>query len=93
MKLLARNPVELYRGRHVCELCPKPADLVKTTLPERAVLNPNCSWARWVSQCSGNGEIRVSGEGIVFAAPVLIGHYIEAHSYLPPAQFLKAIDQ
>jgi hypothetical protein len=34
----------------------------------------------------------VSGEGIVFAAPVLIVHYIEAHGYLPPAQFLKAID-
>jgi hypothetical protein len=92
MKLLASTPVELYRGKHVCELCAEPPDLVKTTLPNRVVLDPNCSWARWVGQRSSNGEIRVSGEGIVFAAPVLIVHYIEAHSYLPPAQFLKAVD-
>jgi hypothetical protein len=44
-------------------------------------------------QRSSNGEIRVSGEGIVFAVPVLIVHYIEVHSYLPPAQFLKAVDE
>jgi hypothetical protein len=92
MKLLASNPVELYRGKHICELCAEPPDLVKTMLPDRVVLDPNCSWARWVSQRSSNGEIRVSGEGIVFAAPVLIVHYIEAHGYLPPAQFLKAIE-
>jgi hypothetical protein len=34
----------------------------------------------------------VSGEGLVIAAHVLIVHYIEAHGYLPPAQFLKAVD-
>jgi hypothetical protein len=92
MKALASNPVELYRGKHTCEPCAEPPDLLKTTLPKKAVLDPNCSWARWVGQRSSNGEIRVSSEGIVFAAPVLIVHYIEAHSYLPPAQFLKAVD-
>ncbi len=93
MKLLASKPLQLYRGMHICELCAEPPDLVKTTLPNRVVLDPNCSWARWVHQRSGNGEIRVSGGGIVFAAPVLIVHYIEAHSYLPPTQFLKAVDE
>ena len=92
IKVLASNPVELYRGKHICELCAEPPNLVKTTLPNRVVLEPNCSWARWVGQHSSNGEIRVSGDGVVFAAPVLIVHYIEAHSYLPPAQFLKAVD-
>jgi hypothetical protein len=92
MKLLASNPVELYRGKHICELCAEPPDLVKTTRPNRVVLDPNCSWALWVGQRSSNGEIRVSDEGLVFAAPVLIVHYIEAHSYLPPAQFLRAVD-
>jgi hypothetical protein len=91
MRLLACNPMELYRGKHICELCVEPPDLVKTTLPNRVVLDPNCSWARWVDQRSSNGEIRVSGEGIVCAAPVLIVHYIEAHNYVPPAQFLKAV--
>jgi hypothetical protein len=86
MKLLAFNPVELYRGKHICELCVEPADLVKTKLPNRVGLDPSCSWAQWVNQRSGNGEIRVSGERIVFAAPVLIVHYIEAHNYLPPSE-------
>ena|SRR6266446_5948418 len=93
MKLLASKPLQLYRGVHVCELCAEPPDLVKTTLPNRVMLDPNCSWARWVHQRSSNGEIRVSGGGVVFAAPVLIVHYVEAHSYLPPTQFLKAVDE
>jgi hypothetical protein len=92
MRLLARNPVELYRGKHICELCAEPPDLIKRVLPNRCV-DPTCSWARWIEQRSSNGEIRVHGEAIVFAAPVLIVHYIEAHGYLPPAQFLRAVDE
>lgn len=41
----------------------------------------------------GNGEIRVGSDGITYAAPVLIVHYIKDHGYLPPAQFLEAIDK
>lgn len=41
----------------------------------------------------GNGEIRVSRESITYAAPVLIVHYIEDHGYLPPSEFLKAIEE
>jgi hypothetical protein len=92
MRLLASNPVELYRGKHICELCGEPAHLIKTMLPNRIVLDPNCSWARWAAERSSNGEIRVSWGGNVFAAPVLIIHYIEAHCYLPPTQFLKAVE-
>jgi hypothetical protein len=92
MKLLASKPVELYRGKHICELCAEPSDLVKTLQPNGIVMDPNCSWGRWRDQRSSNGEIRVSREGIVFAAPVLIVHYIEAHDYLPPIEFLRAIE-
>jgi hypothetical protein len=91
MKFLASNPVELYRGVHICELCVEPPDLVQTLLPNR-MIDPNCSWMQWARQRSSNGEIRVSGEGLVFAAPLLIVHYIETHSYLPPSQFLKAVE-
>jgi len=42
---------------------------------------------------TSNGEIRVYREGVTFAAPLLIVHYIEDHGYLPPAQFLKAIEE
>lgn len=94
MKLLAANPVELYRGRHICELCVEPADVVKTFVPGMGkLIDPNSSWLRWAEQRWGNGEIRVAGEGVIYAAPVLVVHYVEEHGYLPPAQFLKAVEE
>jgi hypothetical protein len=57
MKLLAAKPVELYRGKHLCDLCSEPPDLVQTTIPNRVVLDPDCSWARWASERSGNGRL------------------------------------
>ena len=92
MKLLSSKPEEPNRGIHACQLCIESPGLVKSDTCNGVAIDPNCSWARCIAERSSNGEIRVSGEGIVFAAPVLIVHYIEAHSYLPPAQFLKAID-
>lgn len=39
-----------------------------------------------------NGEIRVTGaDGTVYAAPVLIAHYVDAHRYLPPQAFIDAV--
>ena len=35
-------------------------------------------------------NIIVPGIGVVYAAPGGIVHYVEAHSYLPPSQFLEA---
>ena len=93
LKRLASRPVELYRGKHRCELCVEPADLVKTYLRNGIVIDPKCSWAHWTEERSSNGEIRVSRGGVTFAAPVLIVHYIGAHLYLPPDQFLKAIEE
>jgi hypothetical protein len=92
MRRLASRPVELYRGKHHCELCIEPPNLIKAYLPNRVVLDPRCSWAQWYEQTSSNGEIRVSREVTCFAAPVLIVHYIEAHHYLPPDDFLRAIE-
>lgn len=92
MKHLAATPVELYRGKHLCEVCTVPPDAEMTFVPDRwNVIDTNCSWARWAESRQSNGEIRVTDEGVTYAAPVLIVHYIEEHSYLPPAQFLKAI--
>ena len=39
----------------------------------------------------GSAEIRVVGEGLVFAAPDLIGHYVQAHGYRPPQAFIRAV--
>jgi hypothetical protein len=91
MKLLAAKPVELYRGSHICELGPEPG-LAKETLPNRTVFDLNSPYGRWLAQHKSNGEVRVSLEGITFAAPVLIVHHIQDHGYLPPEQFLRATE-
>ena len=39
-----------------------------------------------------NGEIRITAETVTYAAPVLIVHYVEAHGYLPPTEFLNAVE-
>jgi hypothetical protein len=39
----------------------------------------------------GNGEIRVLGDGVAYAAPSMIAHYVAVHRYLPPAEFIDAV--
>ena len=40
----------------------------------------------------GSAEIRVQGkEGKVYAAPTLIYHYVAAHDYDPPQEFVEAL--
>jgi hypothetical protein len=40
----------------------------------------------------GNAEIRVpAGDGVVFAAPTLIGHCVRDHGYCPPAVFISGL--
>jgi len=38
-----------------------------------------------------SAEIRVAIRNRVFAAPELIHHYVVAHDYLPPAEFIEAV--
>jgi len=41
----------------------------------------------------GSSEIRVfSEDGTIYAAPTLIYHYISAHNYCPPSEFLAAVN-
>ena len=35
-------------------------------------------------------NILIPGDGVVYAAPGGVVHYIEAHSYLPPSEFVEA---
>lgn len=39
----------------------------------------------------GNGEIHVMSDGVEYHAPVLIVHYVEAHYYKPPDEFIRAV--
>lgn len=75
LRRLAKNPVNLCRGYHYCQFCER---------------NPNDRFLEHHPR--GNGEIRVPGvNGIVYACPVLISHYIEKHQYRPPDEFLEAV--
>jgi hypothetical protein len=84
LQRLVTSPVNLYRGSHLCEFCPPP--------PKEL----SAGGAVWVLKppagTTGNGEIRVPGlNGLVYVAPVLVAHYVEAHQYVPPAEFVDAV--
>ncbi len=38
----------------------------------------------------GTGEIEVLGSAVIYAAPTLIIHYVDAHQYRPPDEFVTA---
>jgi hypothetical protein len=39
----------------------------------------------------GSSEIRVVGANEIYAAPTLIYHYVTAHNYRPPDEFIAAV--
>jgi hypothetical protein len=92
LRLLAESPVELYAGDHQCELCEKPEDAHLFEVSKGHWL-PNEAWTKWIEPRLSCGEIRVARGGVTYAAPMIIAHYIEAHGYLPPAEFLKAVEE
>ena len=78
---LADRQQNIMRGVHDCEFCDQESPLRMTAPVERG----------WVSL--GMGEIHVAGrEGRVYAAPSLIVHYVDAHGYEPPADFVEAVE-
>ena len=80
---LANHPVRLMRGYHYCQFCmaEPPHSLREDRRPQEAPDVPH-----------GNGEIWLtSPDGLNFAAPVLIAHYVYAHQYMPPKGFIEAI--
>lgn len=78
--VLAREPMNVMRGMHSCELCDQePPIVMEAPVPGRTVL-------------LGTGEVHVRGSGgLVYAAPTLIAHYIAEHRYLPPSDFLDGL--
>lgn len=81
---LSSNLKELYRGYHVCELCQMPAELIGKPFSDQ--------W-EWASKRASNGEIRITEDGVTYAAPQLIVHYIVEHGYRPPQVFLQALEK
>jgi hypothetical protein len=83
----------------------KTSDLFRTKLrrlcTERVVLK--CKGVHTCQLCAkqgkrdvvGNGEIRVadSRQDLTYACPQMIAHYVEAHGYLPPTDFIRAVER
>src|SRR5262249_47547463 len=68
-------PVNVFRGCHFCNLCYYDEP-------------PLIEW-RGKKARLGSAEIWILGEnGVVYASPDLIHHYIRHHSYLPPKEFI-----
>ncbi|MGW4896184.1 DUF7919 family protein [Kitasatospora sp. NPDC004240] len=67
----------VMRGMHGCGLCDP--DLVRDWEGARR------------REVYGHHEIRVPGDGVVYAAPSLIGHYVTEHGYRPPQPFVDAV--
>ncbi|GAA2351859.1 hypothetical protein [Dactylosporangium salmoneum] len=73
-------PVNETRGLHGCEFCPPGTGSIAYPRPRR-------NWLAYY-------EIRVpAGPGVMFAAPALIWHYVTAHDYRPPAEFVEAVQR
>jgi hypothetical protein len=84
LEQLIQDPVNLYRGIHCCAFCPP---------PPKAVTPKGLNIIEPIPGTYGNGEIRVRGVGqIVYVAPVLVLHYVTKHGYLPPIEFVRAVE-
>jgi hypothetical protein len=50
-----------------------------------------CDLCLYAGDHTGNRELFVPGDGVIYVAPELIGHYMNAHGYRPPDEFCKAV--
>jgi hypothetical protein len=81
--ILSVQAVNEMMGLHDCDLCP-PSPLSGS--------GPHIPRPGHRRAGVGTGEIRVPGaDGVAFAAPMLIGHYVIDHGYLPPRSFVEAV--
>ena len=74
------NSVVQTRGYHRCEFC--------DDYEFGPIIVSRHGQEAWL----GSAEIRVTGkDGKVYAAPTLIYHYVAAHDYDPPIEFVEAL--
>lgn len=76
------DPWPSSMGRHGCGLCGMPPDA-----PVTEVVRDGQRFKL------GAGFITVPGSGFLYVAPSLIVHYILAHGYRPPSEFLAALER
>jgi hypothetical protein len=50
-----------------------------------------CYFCKGQGRPGSSAEMRVAGDGKVYAAPSLVHHYVVAHDYRPPDEFIAAV--
>jgi hypothetical protein len=76
---LYRERTKQTRGYHLCPFCAKPEVGIPVEVDGLRIK-------------MGSAEIHVKGSaGRIFVAPDLIYHYILAHGYRPPSEFIEAV--
>jgi hypothetical protein len=89
LKLFAKKPVNQTRGFHVCQFCQN--ESVGISAKDKK------DFWEWYERmikagAASSAEIRVVAKsGRIYAAPILICHYIEVHNYQPPQEFIEAV--
>jgi|HubBroStandDraft_6_1064221.scaffolds.fasta_scaffold609362_2 hypothetical protein len=89
-------PVARMRGSHDCEFCSTNLSTARD-LPSLLAGLKEARHHRRVERNGetmmlGSAEMRVFGKnGLVYAAPNLIYHYVSVHHYEPPSEFLEAL--
>jgi hypothetical protein len=85
---LCMKPVNITRGYHICPFC------TYNSKEELFAAMGYKTMYKGVPVYFGSAEIRVNGlDGKVYAAPTLIYHYIKEHGYLPPQEFIDAVER
>jgi hypothetical protein len=76
--IYCQHPVFLSMGYHECNICGMPSESIRFPDGGYAVL--------------GSAEIRVFGKnGVVYASPDMIYHYVILHKYTPPDEFIISV--
>ena len=99
--LLLIEPWErvFFMGSHDCELCTGAHfDALLLARDHEALKAIRERRNEWMRLEVGDRRIRmghsnlfVPGEGCIYGAPSMIAHYIQAHGYGPPEEFINAV--
>ena len=85
LRELCARGVNRTRGTHYCAFCPPPST------PGELQPFIHSSAPSTGNYVVGNAEIHVPGrDNQRYAAPNMIVHYVEAHGYQPPSEFVEA---
>lgn len=72
--------VAVMRGFHTCPFCEHE--------------EPDQWDSQWFNEFASHSEIRVRGQdNQIYTSPSLITHYVTKHHYLPPAEYIQAIEE